>query len=49
MKNDHLGFHVLYNWQGVVHKYYPDFIIRMKDGRNLILETKGVDDEQNRT
>ncbi len=49
VKNDHLGFHVLYNWQGVVHKYYPDFIIRLKDGRNLILETKGVDDEQNRT
>jgi type III restriction enzyme len=49
VKNDHLGFHILYNWQGVVHRYFPDFIIRFNDGRNLILETKGVDDEQNRT
>ncbi len=31
VKNDHLGFEVLYVFKGVVHKYRPDFIIRLKD------------------
>jgi len=48
-KNDHIGFMVLYNYQGVVRKYFPDFIIRLKNGEHLILETKGKDDQKNRT
>jgi type III restriction enzyme len=48
VKNDHLGFAVLYNFKGVIHKYFPDFIIRMKSGKHLILETKGQDDDRNR-
>ncbi|RJP82592.1 MAG: type III restriction endonuclease subunit R [Desulfobacteraceae bacterium] len=48
-KNDHVGFEVLYNYQGVVRKYYPDFIIRLANGEHLILETKGRDTQQNRT
>ncbi len=32
VKNDHLGFEILYLFQGVVHKYRPDFLIRLKKG-----------------
>ena len=49
VKNDHLGFEVLYVYRGVVRKYRPDFIIRLKSGDMLVLETKGQDDNQNRT
>ena len=41
VKNDHLGFEVLYVYRGVVRKYRPDFIIRLKTGNMLVLETKG--------
>ncbi|MCO6489521.1 MAG: DEAD/DEAH box helicase family protein [Phaeodactylibacter sp.] len=49
VKNDHLGFAILYNYKGVIRKFFPDFIIRLVNGAYLILETKGQDDEQNRT
>ncbi len=49
VKNDHLGFEILYLFQGVVHKYRPDFLIRLSSGQFLILETKGQDGQQNRT
>lgn len=49
VKNDHLGFMVLYNYQGVIRRYFPDFIIKLKSGEHLILETKGQDSEQNKT
>ncbi len=49
VKNDHLGFVVLYNYQGVIRRYFPDFIIKLKSGEHLILETKGQDSEQNKT
>jgi DNA modification methylase/superfamily II DNA or RNA helicase len=41
VKNDHLGFEVVYVYEGVVRKYYPDFLIRLTSGKMLILETKG--------
>ncbi len=47
VKNDHLGFEVLYVYHGVVRKYRPDFLLRLKSGDMLILETKGQDTEQN--
>ena len=40
-KNDHLGFEILYIFDGVVRKYLPDFLIRLDNGKTLILETKG--------
>lgn len=49
VKNDHLGFAILYNYQGVIRKYYPDFIIKLGNGINLVLETKGQDTEQDKT
>src|SRR5271166_3285666 len=38
VKNDHLGFEVLYVYRGVVRKYRPDFLIRLKSGSYLVLE-----------
>lgn len=49
VKNDHLGFEILYIYRGVVRKYRPDFIIRLKTGEALVLETKGQETEQDRT
>ena len=49
VKNDHLGFEVLYVYRGVVRKYRPDFVIRLKSGNLLVLETKGQPDEQSRS
>lgn len=48
-KNDHLGFVISYLYKGVVHSYYPDFLIKLSNGKMLVLEVKGVDDEKNRT
>jgi type III restriction enzyme len=47
-KNDHLGFEILYVYRGVVRKYRPDFLVRLKNGDMLVLETKGQDTEQDR-
>lgn len=41
VKNDHLGFEILYVFDGVVRKYVPDFLIRLDNGKTLVLETKG--------
>jgi len=49
VKNDHLGFEILYVYKGVIRKYWPDFIMRLKTGAHLILETKGRDTQQDRT
>jgi type III restriction enzyme len=35
--------------QGVVRKYRPDFIIRLKNGDLFILETKGQDTQRDKT
>jgi type III restriction enzyme len=48
VKNDHLGFEITYNYQGVSRKYWPDFIVKLSNGVQLILETKGKDDDQNK-
>lgn len=40
-KNDHLGFEILYVFDGVIRKYTPDFLIRLDNGIMLVLETKG--------
>lgn len=33
VKNDHVGFVIYYHYKGVIHRYFPDFIIRMKSGK----------------
>ena len=48
VKNDHLGFEVLYVHRGVVRKYRPDFLVRLQSGDLLILETKGQETDQDK-
>lgn len=48
-KNDHLGFVISYLYKGVIHRFYPDFLIKLSNGKMLVLEVKGLDDEKNRT
>ena len=48
-KNDHLAFDVLYVFQGVIHRFRPDFLIRLVNGVTLVLEIKGRDSDQNKT
>jgi len=36
-KNDHLGFQIVYLWNGVRRRYLPDFLIRLANGRTLVL------------
>ena len=49
VKNDHLGFVIYYNYKGVIRRYYPDFILRLRNGNMLVIEVKGVDSQQNQT
>jgi type III restriction enzyme len=52
VKNDHMDFELFYEWRGEVHRYIPDYIVRLDAGEhgtvNLILEVKGLEDEQDR-
>jgi type III restriction enzyme len=43
VKNQGLGFAIPYLHNGQQHDYIPDFIIRLDNGVQLILETKGYD------
>ncbi len=45
-KNDHLGFQVLYLWNGSKRKFVPDFLVRLRSGKTLVLEVKGQDSAQ---
>ena len=47
VKNDHLGFEIVYVFDGVVRKYRPDFLVRLTTGTMLVLEVKGQDSPQN--
>jgi len=49
VKNDHLGFEIYYIFKGVVKRYRPDFIIRLKTGDYLVMETKGQDSQEDKT
>ena len=49
VKNDHLGFEVVYIHAGIVRKYRPDFLIRLTNGAMLVLEVKGKEREEDRT
>ena len=46
VKNDHLGFHVNYMYGGTVRRYLPDFLVKLRNGKMLILEVKGQEGEQ---
>jgi type III restriction enzyme len=48
-KNDHLGYCIFYLWNGARRRFIPDFLIRLANGKMLVLEIKGEDSEQNRS
>jgi len=48
-KNDHLGFEILYVFRGVVRKFRPDYLIRLKNNKMLVLEVKGQDTHESKT
>ena len=43
-KNQGLGFAIPYLHAGGDHEYFPDFLVRLRNGVTLILETKGHDE-----
>ncbi len=47
-KNDHLGFEIYYLWQGKVHAYFPDFLLRFENDRHIVMEVKGQKKEQDK-
>ena len=47
-KNDHLGFQIYYLWNGARRRFLPDFLIRLSNGKTLVIEIKGEDSGQNR-
>jgi type III restriction enzyme len=49
VKNDHLGFEILYVFRGVVRKFRPDFLVRLSNNVTLVLEVKGQDSQENQT
>lgn len=49
VKNDHLGFEIVYIFRGVVLKYRPDYLVRLKNGKLLVLEVKGQMTQQDGT
>jgi type III restriction enzyme len=49
VKNDHLGFEILYTYKGIVQKYRPDFLVRLTNGKMLVLEVKGQDTQESKT
>ncbi|MFA4864382.1 MAG: DEAD/DEAH box helicase family protein [Bacteroidales bacterium] len=46
VKNDHLEFTIPYEFEGVPLHYEPDFIVKLSNGVNLVLEIKGYEDNQ---
>ncbi len=47
-RNERLGLHVPYEFDGVSHYYEPDFLVRLTNGTTLALEIKGYETEQDR-
>lgn len=48
-KNDHLPFKIQYVYAGVFHEYYPDYVIRLRNGVTMVLEVKGEDSLEQKT
>lgn len=49
VKNDHLGFQVAYVSKGIIREFRPDCLIRLANGKTLVLEVKGQDSQEQQT
>lgn len=45
---DELALSIPYEYFGIAHAYFPDFVIRLTNGINLLLEIKGAESDQDR-
>jgi type III restriction enzyme len=45
-RNEQMGFTIPYEYDGISHAYEPDFLVKMTDGRMLVLEVKGYETDQ---
>ena len=45
-KNDRLGLHIGYEYDGVSRYYEPDFLVRLTNDVNLVLEIKGYQSDE---
>jgi type III restriction enzyme len=48
-KNDHLGFEITYSYKGIIRKFRPDYLVRLANGKMLVLEVKGQDNQEQQT
>ena len=46
VKNSGLGFAIPYTLRGTAHDYLPDFVVKLPTERHLVVEIKGIRDEQ---
>ncbi|MBI4266168.1 MAG: hypothetical protein HY657_17470 [Acidobacteria bacterium] len=49
VKNDHLGFEITYAYKGIIHKFRPDYLVRLANATMLVLEVKGQDSQEQQT
>ena len=49
VKNDHLGFEITYSFKGIIHKFRPDYLVRLTNRKMLVLEVKGQDNQEQQT
>ncbi len=49
VKNDHLGFEITYSFKGIIRKFRPDYLVRLANGKKLVLEVKGQDNQEQQT
>ncbi len=47
-RNDQLGLTIPYEFYGVSHAYEPDYVVRLRNDKTLVLEIKGMEGEQDR-
>ena len=47
-RNDQMGLLIPYDFGGHDHHFEPDFVVRLTDGRMLLVEVKGCEDDQER-
>ena len=48
VRNDRPFLLIPYEYEGVQHHYEPDYLVRLRNGKTLILEIKGEEDDQDR-
>jgi type III restriction enzyme len=49
VKNGHLGLEITYSYKGIIHKFRPDYLVRLTSGKLLVLEVKGQDTQEQQT